>query len=172
MSQEKGRKRYKRQASEVIILTATPRKKRSIMDTPTRVRIIQDINDYQGKIPQQTIFDAHGVSRTTGYRILASKEPRSTSHLSKRGRKRKIEDTDLDTIEAYENATFELGTRSYERIAHAVGLKEVSGRTIQRRMAERGVETYTAAQRIEIKPATKKARLERLSQEEATTEAF
>ena len=164
----KGRKRCRQEDTSIELVESSPRKKHKMVDTPRRKAIIRDCRILQGKKTQHQIFLAHKVSDSTGKRIIKSGEVRSTGNLSNRGRKRKLTEANLDTIEAYENANFELGTIAHDRIANALGFRDISERTVRRNMRERGVGWYTAAQTSRISDTNMAKRQKRIHEPEQT----
>lgn len=146
-----GRKRARTEQDIDLGPPSTPRKKGSIIKTPRRTRIIRDCALFEGKVSQLRIFDHHRVSETSGKRILRSNTERS-SQGHRCSKKRKLNDTDLANIETFENASFYHSTQTHFAVAQQLGYTNVSKRTVQRRMAEYGVGTYTAAQRKAMTP--------------------
>lgn len=146
-----GRKRCRDTTKSLPDGNLPLRKKRSIIDTPRKNRIIEDIETLQGQVTQNEIFRRHGVSTRSGQRIIASGDVRSAQgHRCKR--KRLLSAQDLATIETFENASFQHGTQRHFTVAQHLGFTEPSERTVQRLMAEYGVGTYTAAQRKAMTP--------------------
>src|SRR3978361_1618540 len=150
---------------------SSPRKKASIIRPPRRDRILRQCNQYQGKVSQPTIFRHHRVSDTAGKAILASGSAR-TSGLNRCSKKRKLSDTNLATIETYENASFHHGTQRHHAVAQRLGFTDVSERTVQRSMADYGVETYTAAQQKPLKPERCQERLSILREPKCRTTRY
>jgi hypothetical protein len=159
---EMGRKRCRDTTKSLPDSDLPPRKKRAIIDTPRKNRIIQDVETLQGQVSQREIFRRYGVSRRSGQRIIASKDLRSAQGHSNK-RKRLLSEQDLATIETFENASFHHGTQRHFTVAQHLSITEPSERTVQRRMREYGVGTYTAAQRKAMTPERCRMRLDILS---------
>ena len=123
-------------------------------------------------MPQREIFKDQGVSERSGYQIVTSEESRRPQQTHKRGAKSKLGEVNLDSIETFENANFELGTKSHKQIANALGFRDISERTVQRRMAKRGIGTYTSAQVTPVNGKTRIKRQERLSDDELLKPEF
>jgi hypothetical protein len=127
-----------------------PRKAKTIVDTPRRVRLLTAAQSTAGKMTRKELFKLHGIGQTTGYQILKTKMARRSGRIHNRGRKKVLAPHECDAIEAIENATFRFGTASHYANASAIGLGHGSERAIQRNMAEHGVGTYVAKQKKHI----------------------
>jgi hypothetical protein len=146
-----GRKRARIEYDIDLGPPASPRKRGSVVRTPRRQRIISDYNAFQGKVSQLRIFTHHGVSKTCGKDILASGEARLNQQY-RCSKRRKLNDSDLATIEVFEDASFHHSTQRHFTVARHLGFTDVSESTVQRLMSEYGVKTYTAAQIKAMKP--------------------
>lgn len=127
--------------------------------TPTKARVhgayefarLQKLH-YGRPFYKNDIFRATGVSRSAGYKILRD-YPRSFHNNpfvdETRGRKKKLDDEDLDKIEKliWEHG-FEGKSLPYQWLLTEAGVeKEVSRRTIQRALGERGWKRCTKCQK-------------------------
>ena len=156
-----GRKRCRDSRISLPDSDLPARKRRQVIDTPRKNRLIADIDTLQGQVTHSEIFRRYGVSKASGYRILANNGLRSQSgHRCKR--KRLLSKQELAAIETFENASFHHGTQAHFTVAQHLGISQASERTVQRRMAEYGVYTYTAAQRKAMTPERCRIRLETL----------
>ena len=125
----------------------TPRRPRTIIDTPRRVRLLADAQATAGKLTRKELFKLHGIGEAAGYRILKSKIARRSERIHNRGRKAVLALYERDAIETVENASFRFGSASHLANASAIGLAHGSERAIQRNMAEHGVGTFVAKQK-------------------------
>jgi transposase len=149
MANNKGQKRKRANEDEYALQTPpfSPRKKGQFMDSPFRTALIRDAIATKGKIKRETLFKKYNVSRTQGYQILQSNSLRRPESMHNRGRKELFPDHYCHAVEVVENSSFDFGTRTHYNIAQLLGLVNgVSERTVQRRMKEYGVGTFTAAQ--------------------------
>jgi DDE superfamily endonuclease len=133
---------------------ASPRKAQTIVDTPRRTRLICAAEATAGKLPRKQLFQAHGVSESTGYRILKSNSTRRGDGVHKRGRKPALSQFEREAIETVEDSSFRFGTARHYTVASALGLADASERAIQRNMAKHGVGTYMAQQKKYISPVS------------------
>lgn len=138
--------------------------------TPKKARIqgACDFLDAKG-IPyyKNDVFRFHNASKTAGYRAL--REPREydgrTFHSTfseTRGRKRKLSDQDLATIERFlESNGFDGRSIPWDSLPAAAGLDiEVSGRTVRKRIGTLDFRRCIACSRAYMKPAAAKKRVE------------
>lgn len=125
---------------------SSPRKSKTVVNTPRRVRLIRDAQLTVGKWPRRHLFKAHEVSKATGYRILKLNYARRSQSLHNRGRK-SILAHKCDVIEVVENSSFRFRTATHYSNARPLGLAEGSERSIQRNIANYGVGTYMAQQK-------------------------
>ena len=132
----------------------SPRKAQTMVDTPRRVRLLNDAHSTAGKMTRRELFKLHNIAEATGYRIPKSKEARRSERIHNRGRKAVLAPHERDAIETVENASFRFGTATHLANASALGLAKGSERAIQRNMAEHGVGTYMAQQKKFIAKAS------------------
>jgi hypothetical protein len=144
--------------SSISLSPTAPRKSNTIVDTLRRARLLCDVHSTAGKLPRKKLFEAHNIPPTTGYRILQSNLLRRGQGVYNRGRKPILAPHERDAIETVKNASFCFGTATHYANASAIGLANGSERTIQRNMAEYGVETYLAQQKKYIYSVTVKKR--------------
>jgi hypothetical protein len=81
------RKNCQKPDPSINLTPQSPRKARTIIDTPRRVRLLSDAHFTVGKLPRKELFKLHNISASTGYRILQSKEARRSERIHNRGRK-------------------------------------------------------------------------------------
>jgi hypothetical protein len=124
-----------------------PRKAKTIVDTPRRVRLLTAAQSTAGKMTRKELFKLHGIGQTTGYQILKTKMARRSGRIHNRGRKKVLAPFECEAIKAVKNANFRFGTASHLANARAFGLANGSERAIQRNMAEYGVGTYVVKQK-------------------------
>jgi hypothetical protein len=137
----------------------SPRKAKSMVDTPRRVRLLADAHSTAGKMTRKELFKLHNIAEATGYRILKSKLARRSERIHNRGRKKILAPFECDAIEAVENANFRFGTASHLANASAIGLAHGSERAIQRNVREHGVGTYVAKQKKYISKSSIEKRI-------------
>jgi DDE superfamily endonuclease len=142
----------------IYVDPSSPRRSKTIIDTPRRVRLICDAQLTAGKWPRRELFKAHGVSEATGYRIIKSKSTRRSQRLHNRGRKPILAPHECDAVEAVENASFQFGTATHYSNAKLLGLADGSERAVQRNMTEHGVGTFMAQQKKYISNSSIEAR--------------
>ena len=136
---------------EVNLSPKSPRKAKTMVDTPRRVRLLNDAHSTAGKMTRKELFKLHNIAEATGYLILKSKEARRSERIHNRGRKAVLAPYKRETVE---NASFRFGTATHLASASALGLAKGSERAIQRNMAEHGVGTYIAQQKKFIAKAS------------------
>jgi hypothetical protein len=133
---------------------ASPRTAQTIVDTPRRARLLCAAQSTAGKLPRKKLFQAHGVSESTGYRILKSNSTRRGNGVHKRGRKPALAQFEREAIETVEDSSFHFGTARHYTVASALGLAYASERAIQKNMAKHSVGTYMAQQKKYISPVS------------------
>lgn len=168
-----GRKRCRTAGVTLPESDLPPRKKRTVIDSPRKARILADIESLQGQVSQQEIFRRHGVSPSAGARILASNDARVSKGHAK-PRKRLLSGQDLAAIETFENASSHDATPGHFRAAQHLGITQASKRTIQRRMAEyRRSPNVSSISRPEMsRPTTSTTRQDLLQAAQAFCDAF
>jgi hypothetical protein len=139
-----ARRNCLRSDPSISLTSASPRKVQTIVDTPRRTRLICAVKATTGKLPRKQLFQAHGVSESTGYRILKSNSTRRGDGVHKCGRKPALAQFEREAIETVEDSSFRFGTAQHYTVASALGLANTSERAIQKNMAEHGVGTYIA----------------------------
>jgi hypothetical protein len=87
-----------------------------MVDTPRRVRLLNDAHSTAGKMTRKNIAEA------TGYRILKLKMARCSERIHNRGRKAVLALYECDAIKTVENATFRFRTASHLANASALSL--------------------------------------------------
>jgi hypothetical protein len=137
-----ARRNCLRQDPSISITPASPRRAQTIVDTPRRTRLICAAQSTAGKLPRKQLFQAHGVSESTGYRILKSNSARRGDGVHKRGRKPALAQFEREAIETVEDSSFHFGTARHYAVASALGLANASERAIQKNMAKYSVGTY------------------------------
>jgi hypothetical protein len=154
------RKTCRQPDSSISLSPSSPRKLKTIVDTPRRVKLIRDAQATAGKLPQKQLFRIHNIAEATGYRILKSKSMCRSEGIYNRGRKPILAPHEREAIETVENASFRNGTATHCANASAIGLANGSECAIQRNMAEHGVGTYMAQQKKYIsQPSIEKREL-------------
>jgi hypothetical protein len=133
--------------SSISLPSASPRETNTIVDTPRRVRLLCAADSTAGKLPRKKLFEAHGIPKSTAYRILNSESARRGDGVHNRGRKPILASHERDAVEAVEDGCFRFAASSHYANASAIGLANGSERAIQRNMAEHGVGTYRAQQK-------------------------
>jgi hypothetical protein len=137
---------------------SSPRRSKTVVDTPRRTRLIHDAQFTAGKWPRRELFKRHGVAEATGYRILKSNSSRRSQSIHNRGRKPILEPHQCDAIEAVEDASFRFRTATHYANTKLLGLADGSERAVQRNMADHGVGTYMVLQKKYIQQTTVKKR--------------
>jgi hypothetical protein len=122
----------------------SPRKANMMVDTPRRVRLLNDAHSTAGKMTRKELFKLHNIAEATGYRILKLKEARRSECIHNHGRKAVLAPHERDAIETVENASFRFRTATHLVNVSALGLAKGSERAIQRNIAEHSVGTYMA----------------------------
>ncbi len=130
-----------------------------MIDTPRRVRLLNDAHSTAGKMTRKELFKLHNIAEATSYRILKSKMTRRSERIHNRDRKMVLAPHECDAIEIVENATFRFGTASHLANASALGLTNKSERAIQRNMLEHKIETYIAKQKKYISKSSIEKRM-------------
>jgi hypothetical protein len=115
-----------------------------MVDTPRRVRLLNDAHSTAGKMTRKELFKLHNIAEATGYRILKLKEARRSECIHNHGRKAVLAPHERDAIETVENASFRFRTATHLVNVSALGLAKGSERAIQRNIAEHSVGTYMA----------------------------
>jgi hypothetical protein len=85
---------------------SSPRRSKTVVDTPRRVRLLRDAELTAGKWPRKQLFKNHGVSEATGYQILKSKSTRRSQRLSNHDRKSILTPHQCDAIKPIKNSSF------------------------------------------------------------------
>ena len=124
------RKTCRRPDLSIPLSPSSPRKSKTIVDTPRRVKLIRDAQATAGKLPRTELFRIHKVAESTGYRILKSKSTRRSERIHNRGRKPILAPHEREAIETVENASFHNGTVTHYVNASALGLVNESERSI------------------------------------------
>ena len=107
------------------------------------------------------LFNKARVSRAAGYRILASNDDRSTSHLNLRGRNHILSQAEAEAFVEVEDTSFLMGTASHKQVANYLGITvEVSESAIVTNIKEK-TQTflYSAADMKILKRENRDARI-------------
>jgi len=99
-------------------------KKRSIIDTPRRVRIIKDVETLHGNVPSTGDFQAPRRLRGLENELSTQASLDALKDLKKEVPKCKLNEANPESIETFENTNFELGTKSYKQTANALGFSD------------------------------------------------
>ncbi|KAF7510703.1 hypothetical protein GJ744_006069 [Endocarpon pusillum] len=154
-----GRRNCQNPDPAINLSPKSPRKPKTVVDTPRRVWLLADAQSTAGKMTRKELFKLHNIAEATGYRILKSKIARQSERIHNRGRKAVLAPYECEAIETVENATFRFGTASYLANASALGLAHGSERVIQRNMLNHGVRTYVAKQKKYISKSSIEKRI-------------
>ena len=155
----KGRKICRKPFEPIPPTLSSPRRPRTIIDTPRRVNLLRDAVSTAGILPRIELFKSHKINKRTGYRVLKEGTSRRSERIYNRGRKPLLAPHQRDAIEAVEDSAFRFAASSHYAVAKTIGLAGGSERAIQRNMADHGVGTYAAQQKKFIKKATVEKRL-------------
>jgi hypothetical protein len=101
-----------------------------MVDTPRRVRLLNDAHSTAGKMTRKELFKLHNIAELTGYRILKSKEARRSERIHNRGRKPVLAPHERDAIETIENASFRFRIATHFANVSVLGLANSSERVI------------------------------------------
>jgi hypothetical protein len=116
------------------------------------MRLICAAEATASKLPRKQLFQAYGVSKSTGYRILKSNSTRCGDSVHKRGQKPALSQFEREAIKTVEDSSFRFGTARNYTVASALGLADASKRAIQRNIAKHGVGIYITQQKKYISP--------------------
>jgi hypothetical protein len=130
--------------SSISLPSASPREANTIVDTPRRVRLLCAADSTAGKLPRKKLFKAHGIPKSTAYRILNSESARRGDSVHKRGRKPILASYERDVVEAVEDGCFYFAASSHYANTSAINLANGSKRAIQRNITKYRVGTYRA----------------------------
>lgn len=135
--------------------------------TPKKSRIRGTIEYLESRrIPhfKSDVFRFHGASYRSGWRALAEPEDRSfhSAFLETRGRKKKISNQDLATLERFiENNGFDGRTIPYAGLPAAAGLDiDVSEATVRRALKDIDFRFCIACEKKYVSPRLKERRVE------------
>ena len=132
-----------------------------VIRTPQRKNVRLLFDQFRGTLPATVLFAKAGVSRSAGYRILASNDDRSTGHLSQRGRKHVLTKAEAETIMEVEDTSFSMATAPHKQVANYLGIIiDTSKSAIYANMKEK-TQTflYSAADMKMLKCPNKDARI-------------
>ena len=136
----------------------SPKKPKTITDTPRRVALQQDAIATAGKLPRKQLFKKHGIPERTGYDILKSGTARRSERIHNRGRKPLLDQHEREAIETVEDSSFHFATLPHREVADLLGLAKGSERAIQQNMKDHGVGTFRANQLKALSKQTKEKR--------------
>ena len=135
-------------------------------DTPKRARVLASISANKNSIIPRTnnaIFKDCGVSKSAGYRILKSNEPRTFYHahsFEPRGRLPKISKKQAqDMVDYVEIEGFNARTQNYCQLAISAGITTTTSLSTIRRALPHQYRKHLAAVQKYIPPNLQKQRL-------------
>jgi hypothetical protein len=70
------RKTCRQPDSSISMSPSSPRKSKTIVDTPRRVKLIRDAQATADKLPRKQLFRIYNIAKATGYQILKLKSTR------------------------------------------------------------------------------------------------
>ena len=138
-----------------------PRRKNETVQTPTRTRLYDKIQEYGGRVPKETTFKKLGIAPRTGYRILSQHQARRTEKHRISGRPTAMRLRQTQAVKVAEDSSFRLGSAPHYDVAKLLGVDNgASERAIQNDMKDiAGQGTYTAAQSKHLTRANKNGRI-------------
>ena len=108
------------------VTITTPEKehrvRNGVVRTPQRRNVRTLYQQYRGKVPVLDIFKKAGVTKSTGYRILALNEDRSDGLLSQRGRKDVLTQEEAETVVEVEDSSFLMGIARHKQVCNYLGI--------------------------------------------------
>jgi hypothetical protein len=135
--------------------------------TPKKAAVLSTIsylNDHHMRLRKREVFQYFDIPERTGFRWTAKNEPRRLHNRpdlgpDPRGRKRKLTRDDLRKMEDFLSGGFQCRVLNWRQLATAVGIPEVSDRTIRRYMQDLDYHSCIACDKSWISPRMKEQRI-------------
>ena len=101
---------------------ATPRRAKTILDTPRRARLLVDARYTAGKLPRTKLFKIHNIVNRTGYQILKEGTIRHNEKVHNRDRKRILTPYECEAIKTVEDVNFDFTFSSHFKIVKTIDI--------------------------------------------------
>ena len=143
--------------TESLKYNHTP-KKAAILDT------VYYLENHHMHLRKRDVFRYFDVPKRTGLRWTTKNEPRRLHNrpdlgLDPRGRKRKLIRDDLRKMEDFLLSRFQCRVLNWRQLAIAVGIPEISDRTIRRYIQDLDYHSYIICDKSWISPRIKEQRI-------------